>query len=81
MLDEDPELDFPGFEPNDLHQTLLSAGEREVSVEDVENWLEESDSDPGYQVLCTKEIVESVPAGDQPGESSSSDSGDEVIVR
>ena len=28
MLDEDPDLDFKGFEPNDFHQTLLRAGER-----------------------------------------------------
>ena len=37
--------------------------EREVSVEDVENWLEENDSHPGYQVLSTEEIAESVLAG------------------
>ena len=55
--------------------------EREISVKGVENWLEENDSDPGYQVLSTEEIVESVLAVDQPGESSSSDSEDEVVVR
>ena len=38
MLDEDPDLDFAGCEPNDFHQTLLHAGGREVSVEDIENW-------------------------------------------
>ena len=75
-MDEDPDLDFAGFEPNDLHQTLLHAGEshageshageREVSVKDVENWLEENDSNPAYQVLSTEEIAESVLAGDQP---------------
>ena len=74
MLDEDPDLDFAGFEPNCFHQTLLCAGGSEVSVKDVENWLEENDSDPGYQVLSTEEIAESVLAGYQPGESSSSDS-------
>ena len=54
---------------------------REVSVEDVENWLEENDSNPGYQVLSMEEIAESVMAGDQPGENGSSDSDDEVVVR
>ena len=81
MLDEDPDLHFAGFERNDFHQTLLRAGEREVCVEDDENLLEKNDSDHGYQVLSTEEIAESVLAGDQPGESSSSDSEDEMVVR
>ena len=72
-MDDDPDLYFAGLERNDLQHTLLRAGEREVSVEDVENWLDENDSDPGYQVLSTVEIAESVLAGDQPGESSSID--------
>ena len=81
MLHEDPDLDYAGLEPNDFHQTLLCAGEREVSAKDVGNWLEEKDSDPGYQVLSTEEIAELVLVGYQPGESSSSDSEDEVGVR
>ena len=28
MLDEDYDLDFAGFEPNDFHQSLLHAGKR-----------------------------------------------------
>ena len=43
-------------------------------MEDTENWMEENDSDPGYQVVSTEEIVESLLAVDQPGESSSRDS-------
>ena len=39
--------------------------------------LRENDSDPGCQVLSTEEIAESVQAGDQSGESNSSDSEDE----
>ena len=31
ILDEDPDLDFAGFELNDFHQTLLHAGEKSVS--------------------------------------------------
>ena len=53
MLDEDPDRDFAGLEPNDFHQTLLRAGVREVSVEDVENLLKEYDSDTVYQILST----------------------------
>ena len=81
MLNKDPDIDFAGFERNGFHQLILRAVEREVSVEDVENWLEENDSDPGYRVLSTEEIAESVLNGDQPGESSSSDSEDELAVR
>ena len=43
--------------------------------------MEENDSDPGYQVFSTEEIAESALACDQAGESSSSDSEDEVVVR
>ena len=81
MLEGHPDLYFAWFEPNDFHQILLRAGEREVIVHDVENWLKETDCDPGYQVLSTEEIAESVQAGDQPGESISSDSEDKVGVR
>ena len=59
----------------------MLAGEREGSVENADIWLEENDSYPGYQVLSTEEIAESFLASDQPGESSSSDSEDEVVVR
>ena len=81
MLNDDPDLDFSWFKPNDFDQTLLRAGERKVNVEEVENWLEENDSDPVCQVFSTEEIAESVLPGDQPGESSSRDSEDEVVVR
>ena len=37
ILDDDPDLDFAGLELNGFHQALLRAGERVVSVEDVEN--------------------------------------------
>ena len=81
MLDKDSDQDFARLEPSDFHQTLLCAGEREVSVKDVENWFEENNSDPGYQVHPTEEIADSILAGDQPGESSSSDTEDEMVVR
>ena len=81
MLYEYLDIDFAVSEPNYFHQALIRAGEREVCVEGVENWLEEIHSDPVYQVLYTGKILESVLAGDQPGESSSSDTEDEVVVR
>ena len=50
MLDGDSDL---WFETNDFYQTLLRAEEIEVSVEDVENRMEEKDSDP----LVTKSFL------------------------
>ena len=57
MLEEDSDLDIAGPMRNDFHKTLLRDGEKEDSVEDVENRLEENDSEPGYQVLSTEEIT------------------------
>ena len=73
MLDEDLGLDFAGLGPNDIQQSSSRIEEREVSIDDVKNRLEESESYPVYQVLSTEEIAESVQAGEQPGESSSID--------
>lgn len=77
LTDEDTELDFLGFEPQDFHQTLQRAGDDNVTVEDVEDWLEENDADPGYQILSAEEIADSVVNPD-PDESSSE--GEEEVV-
>ena len=57
LQDIDPELDF---EAQDFHRVFQACGEREVSLEDVKNWLEESDADPWHQVLMINEIADSV---------------------
>ena len=36
-VDEVPDLEFAGFEPNYYYQNILRAGEREVIVDNVEN--------------------------------------------
>ena len=41
-------------------QLLNRGGENTVSAEDVEEWFNENDADPGYQVLSCEEIVEAV---------------------
>ena len=56
MLDDDPDLHFAGLEPNDFHRNFVCAVERDVCVKDVENCLEEDDSDPCYQVLSTEKL-------------------------
>ena len=57
LLDVDPELDFKGFEAQDFHRIFQASGEREVSLDDVENWLEDNNAGPGYQVLTIGEIA------------------------
>ena len=80
LQDIDPELDFKGFKAQDFHRVFQACGEREVSLEDVENWLEESDADPGHQVLTIDEIADSV-TEEAREESSSSESEEEVVPR
>lgn len=60
MHDVDLELDFEGFEPQDFHRLLRANDKCDVTLEDIENWLEEKDADPGYQVLFIGEIADTV---------------------
>ena len=69
------DIDFEGFEPKDFHRVFQVWGEREVLLEDVENWLDDSDADPGHQVMTIDEIAE--PVQDE----SNSESEEEVITR
>ena len=46
LSDEDSDIEFEGFEPDDFHEIMVRAGETDVTVADVENWLEENDADP-----------------------------------
>ena len=77
-MDQDLELDFEGFLLEDCHQIFLRTGETDVTVEDVENWLDDNDANPGYQVLSLGEIADSVV---NESNSSSSESEEEVVVR
>ena len=74
LQDIDPELDFEGFKPKDFHRVFQVCGEREVSL-DVENWLDDSDADPGHQVMTIDEIADSVT------DKSNSESEEVVITR
>ena len=49
LQDVDPQLDFEGFEAQDFHRVFQACGEKEVSLKDVENWLEENDTEAGHQ--------------------------------
>ena len=77
LQDIDPELDFEG---QDFHRVFQACGEREVSLKDVESWLEESDADPGHQVMMIDEIADSA-TEEAREDSSSSESEEEVVPR
>ena len=80
LQDIDPELDFEGFEPKDFHRVFQVCGEWEVSLEDVENRLDDSDADPGHQVMTIDEIADSVT--DEPvQDENNSESEEEVVTR
>ena len=60
----EPEYDFTGFETSDFCETVKKAVE-EVNENDIEQWLNLDEGDPGYQILSQEEIVESVLHDDQ----------------
>ena len=60
LYDMDGINEFAGFEPDDFLKTMRSAGEKDVSEDDVVQWLEMDLDDPGYHHLTEEEIVASV---------------------
>ncbi|KAG7157467.1 Tigger transposable element-derived protein 7-like 19 [Homarus americanus] len=56
--------DFEGFEARDFHHILKRAGENDVTEDDIRNWLEDTEGDPGYQLLTEEEIADEVLVGD-----------------
>jgi hypothetical protein len=61
LQDMEPENDFKGFETSDFHAIIKRAGD--VSESDTEQWLDNDNGDPGYQILSQEEIAESVLQG------------------
>ncbi|KAK3876830.1 hypothetical protein Pcinc_018404 [Petrolisthes cinctipes] len=55
---------FDGFEARDFQRLLHSAGERDVTLADVQDWLDDNESDPGYEVLSTQQIAAQVTQDD-----------------
>ena len=64
LKDEDPELPFEGLTAEDLCAMLNCGGEYSVTVDDVEEWFDDNDADPGYQILSPEEIAEAVLGGE-----------------
>lgn len=61
---------------SELHDDIKKTGETRVSVDDVRQWLEESNSDPGYQILNDDEIIAEIVSKN---DDHSDDSDDEKI--
>ena len=78
LMDEEVEADFVGFEAEDLQRQLQTAGEVGPSVDDVRDWLDEQESDPGFQVLGESEIAEAII---NPEEHHSSSDEEDVPIR
>jgi hypothetical protein len=60
---QEPENDFRGLETSDFHAIIKRVGD-DVSESDVEQWLDNNDGDPGYQILSQDKTAESVLQGD-----------------
>jgi hypothetical protein len=62
LQDTEPENDFKGFETSNFHIIIRRARD-DFSKSDVEQWLDNDNGDPGYQILSQVEIAESVLQG------------------
>ena len=60
----DDMADFEGFdgghEVQDFFELLRKAGEKDVTRADVQNWMDDGDADPGYEMLTPAEIAAQV---------------------
>ena len=50
---------FVGFDSDDFHEHFERGGDR-VAQEDIKEWLQEDEGDPGHQLLSMDEIVEEI---------------------
>jgi hypothetical protein len=50
-------LEQEGLEQEDFQTVLRAAGETETKQEDIQDWLELDEGDPGFQLLTEEEIA------------------------
>ena len=60
IADEDTEVNFEGCQAEDFLSLLRRGGEVSTSIDDITDWLDELDLDPGYEVLSEADIAASV---------------------
>ncbi|KAG0704769.1 Tigger transposable element-derived protein 7 [Chionoecetes opilio] len=75
----DPVIEFEGFETDHFHRHIVQAGE--TVTEDVSDWLDGDEGDPGYQTLTDAEIADSVLHPDQQNSSDDDDDDDVLPTR
>ena len=82
LHDTDPVVDFGGFEATDFHRQFVRAKENS-SEEDVQDWLECDEGDPGQQILTENDIAEEIlhPDGDISDDDDDDDDSDGLITR
>ncbi|KAG7172736.1 Tigger transposable element-derived protein 7-like 55 [Homarus americanus] len=74
------EPNFEGFKVMDFHQILHLGGEKNITMENVETWLEENGGDPGYRMLLAEEITDAARAVDkEDGDTESSDEEESCV--
>jgi hypothetical protein len=49
--------DFEGLEQEDFQTVLRAAGETETMQENIQDWFELDEGDPGFQLLTEEEIA------------------------
>jgi hypothetical protein len=52
--------DFEKFEQEDFQNVLREAGEAKTTQENIQDWLELDEGDPGFQLLTEEEIAADV---------------------
>ncbi|XP_066965477.1 tigger transposable element-derived protein 7-like [Macrobrachium rosenbergii] len=78
LYDDEIEYDFEGFEAKDFHRILHRSSQTDVTEDDVQTWFEDTEGDPGYQMM-TEEITDDVIAGGSRDDSDDDDGGDETL--
>ncbi|KAG7171943.1 Tigger transposable element-derived protein 7-like 48, partial [Homarus americanus] len=65
----------------DFHRVLHRGGENNITMEDVETWLEENEGDPDYQMLSPEEIADANHAVNKEDDDTESSDGEESPVK
>ena len=78
LWDKDIEAEFEQFEAEDIHRLLQRGGETDPSVDDVRDWLEEQEDNPGFQVMTEDDIMAFVT---KPEEENSSEVKDKMPIK
>jgi hypothetical protein len=60
LQNTDGDTDFEGLEQENFQTVLRAAGETETTQENIQDWLELDEGNPGFQLLTEEEIAADV---------------------